>query len=76
MDTTYDSLRAALLDGDQPNTIPGYVFQAVAAAGVNAPFGPTTGVYREDLARAIGDWAVDGINAIVDALYAEATEEK
>lgn len=59
-----EALRASLYSGRQPDDVAGYVFTAIGAAGVNAPYGPDTGVFREDLAKVIGDWAVAGINAL------------
>lgn len=62
--TDADTLRAHLYRDPQPTTVREYVFIAIGAAGANAPYGPDTGVFREDLARVIGDWAVAGINAL------------
>lgn len=54
-------LRASLLAGKQPESVEEYIGVAVGAAGAVAPFGPDTGVYRDDLATEIVVWAVVGI---------------
>lgn len=60
----YDILR----EGHQPTTTHEYVFTAIGAAGVNAPYGPgITTAYRSDLAEVIGTWAVEGISRLTAA---------
>lgn len=74
--TEAEQLAASLRRGQQPDSVAGYVFTAIGAAGVNAPYGPDTGVFREDLAKVIGDWAVEGITALASAPEPELPSQR
>ncbi len=50
-----------LREGPQPTTLEEWVGMTVGAAGTCAPYGPGTGIYDEAAARAITEWAIEGI---------------